>query len=110
MTRKICYSLALFVGILPVAMPRAWAQDSAEKSAAEKSATEKSTTERGPSSICPQQSERTPPVELRRGRVPINLKAAADSPSVYEAMRKQAQTRAPSQPSSTPPPTSGGLD
>jgi len=110
MTRKICYTLALFVGILPVAMPRAWAQDSAEKSAAEKSATEKSTTERGPSSIYPQQSEMTPPVELRRVSVPITLKLAADSRAVYEAIGKQAGISVLFDPDYTPRPMSVDLN
>ena len=87
------------------AMPLAWAQDSAEKSA-----TEKSTTERGPSSIYPQQSEMTPPVELRRISVPITLKLAADSRAVYEAIGKQAGISVLFDPDYTPRPISVDLN
>ncbi len=48
MTKKICYTVAVafLAGILSSAMPRAWAQATAEKNTAEKNAPEKSVTEK----------------------------------------------------------------
>ncbi len=103
MTKKICYALALafLTGTLPSAMPRALAQDSAQKSATQQNTTEKgakeqgtaekSATDRSSSSWLPQQSEMEPPVELQSiADKRITLKLADTSRAVYEAIGKQA--------------------
>lgn len=104
MTNKICHALTLtfIASILCTATPRAWAQDSAQKSAsqpnntAEKSGKEQGTNEKSCYPFCSTDAsaefpQANGPVELQSiADKRITLKLADSSRAVYEAIGKQA--------------------
>ncbi len=105
------FALVLFVGTLLPVMPRAGAQESAEKNAKEQSPADKNKAESGLSDSQVNFPQAEGPVELRAGRgTRITLKLADSSRAVYEAIGRQAKISVLFDPDYTPRPISVDLN